>query len=508
MIFKPFGNVFQPCSPGSARNFVRQHQNVQVLEVFTIHLNFIPMKTTQPATSNGMDVKNTFLSEMKRYHQRFFRFCISLAGLILVLCQAHGQVPWLHVEGNQIKDPGRRPVTLRGYSLLPAEHNAECHYCNTKPIKTVIDMATDQAQGWYPNTLRIGVTMTKSQDPAVIFSQWLDPYVQHAIAKGVYVIVDLHFVADYDGNNTGNGVPQSRVLNFWNYVAPRYANTPNVIFEVFNEPINPDNWTTWKNYIQPVVNAIRALAPDNLIFMGSPQWSTRVNGAVTNPIAGSNIVYVYHIYPNQGPATAANLDARFGNASQTIPIVISEFGWNKDRAVSDGVTNGTTSGWGIPFRNYLDARPNISWQSYIFDNFWKPQYFDRNWNLLGGENQGQFMKQWLFEMKDQNSPLSAPLSPTLATPSLFKTSTADVAGAKQPVQVYPNPASNTLNIEGLTGRAKGIIVTDMMGNKLMTVTPGNKTDVELDIRQLKRGLYVLKIVDLNNKNRSFTFRKD
>jgi endoglucanase len=57
-----------------------------------------------------------------------------------------------------------------------------------------------------------------------------------------------------------------------------------------------------------------------------------------------------------------------------------------------------------PFRTYMDAHPHISWQSYISDNFWKPQYFDDNWILLGGENQGQFMKQWLFEKRNDNQP--------------------------------------------------------------------------------------------------------
>ena len=354
---------------------------------------------------------------MKIYETRIDATLFTRSGPALLLCAlvtlltlwsagvARAAVPWLSVSGNRIVNPSGQTVCLRGFSLLPAQHNNECHYCNTTPIKTVIDMATNSADGWYPRILRIGVTGKDGalSDPATLFSKYLDPYVQHAIAKGVYVIVDLHLVADYDAGS-GSGVKQQTVLNFWNYVAPLYANTPNVIFEVFNEPINPDNWTSWKNYIQPVVDSIRAVAPNNLIFMGGPQWSTRVNRAVTDPILGSNIVYVYHIYPNQGAASTTNLDSKFGNAANTIPVVISEFGWNPKSKYSNGVTTGTTSAWGAPFRAYMDARPHISWQGYIFDNFWKPQYFDGNWNLMGGEFQGQFMKQWLFEKMNDNQP--------------------------------------------------------------------------------------------------------
>lgn len=309
-------------------------------------------------------------------------------------------VPWLHVEGNQIKDSSGANVLLRGYSILPPQHNTECHYCHSKPTDTVIDMATDATAGWYPTMIRIGVDDTNGalSNPSVLFSQYLDPHVQHAIAKNMYVIVDLHLIADFDANNTGSGTAQSLVLNFWRYVAPYYANTPNVIFEVYNEPIKPDNWASWKNYIQPVVDAIKSVAPNNLIFMGGPQWSTRVNEAAANPVAGSNIVYVYHIYPNQGAPTAAALDSKFGNAANTIPVVITEFGWNSTSTFSDRVTNGTTSAWGQPFRTYMDAHRHISWCSFVFDNFWKPEYFDRSWNLLTGENQGQFMKQWLADL--------------------------------------------------------------------------------------------------------------
>jgi hypothetical protein len=90
------------------------------------------------------------------------------------------------------------------------------------------------------------------------------------------------------------------------------------------------------------VDSIRSVA-SNVILMGSPSWSTRLNGALTDPITGGNIAYVYHLYPNQGPATAASLDPKFGNASATLPVM-----------------------------------------------------FDKNWNLLSGEYEGAFIRDWLF----------------------------------------------------------------------------------------------------------------
>jgi hypothetical protein len=73
------------------------------------------------------------------------------------------------------------------------------------------------------------------------------------------------------------------------------------------------------------------------------------------------------------------------------------------------VTAGTTSGWGLPLRQYLDARPQIGWMGWIFDNFWAPVWFDKNWNLLSGEYQGAFMRDWLA-----GAPATSPCTDHLA----------------------------------------------------------------------------------------------
>lgn len=326
----------------------------------------------------------------------FLLFCFTI----------QAQVPWLHVDGNRIKDSSGNNVTLRGVSILAPEHNNECTTCATKPISEMLQWQADAGRGWHSRVVRLQVTCAKVSDPAQSFADIIDPYVQQAIAKGLYIIVDLHFVSNYGSG----GIPQVFVMNFWKYVAPRYANTPNVLFEVYNEPINPDVWTTWKSYIQPVIDTIRAVAPRNIILVGGPQWSTRVNSAAANPMTGANLVYVYHIYPNQGAATTANLNTKFGTSAQTIPVMVTEFGWNDNSNYSDGVTHGTTTAWGTPFRTYMDAHPEIGFTGYIFDNYWKPQYFDWSWNLMGGENQGQFMQQWFADKQYSNQPQASRLS--------------------------------------------------------------------------------------------------
>lgn len=361
----------------------------------------------------------------------------NLLFVFMLFCfTAHAQVPWLYVDGNRIKDSSGNNITLRGVSILAPEHNNECTTCSTKPISEMLEWQADAGRGWQSRVVRLQVTCAKVSDPAQSFADIIDPYVQQAIAKGLYIIVDLHFVSNYGPG----GIPQVFVTNFWKYVAPRYANIPNVLFEVYNEPINPDVWTTWKSYIQPVIDTIRAVAPRNIILVGGPQWSTRVNSAAANPMVGGNLVYVYHIYPNQGAATTTNLNSKFGTAAQTIPVMVTEFGWNDNSNYSDGVTHGTTTAWGTPFRTYMDAHPEIGWTGYIFDNYWKPQYFDWSWNLMNGENQGQFMQQWFADKKNDGQPRPVQLNAYSVSPSAVNISwPADSMGVLKRATVSGGP---------------------------------------------------------------------
>jgi hypothetical protein len=313
--------------------------------------------------------------------------------------------PALHVEFNKIVDPTGAAVTLRGVSIIAPEQNAECHTCNSRPIPDLIaQLSGHQASdpNWAARVVRIPITTKYATDPATSFAKYIQPNVDAAEAKGLYAIIDLHYVSDYGGSR---GISQAYLERFWGYVSnSKYKNDPNVLFEVFNEPINPDNWTTWKNYITPVVATIRNNGANNIILMGSPYWSERAYNAVTDPIPDSanNLVYVDHMYPNEG----TDFETKFGAASRTIPIMVTEFGW--DPTVKHGGTAGTTSGWGTTFRKYMDANPQISWTSWIFDDFWTPTFFDTKWNLLGGEHEGQFVKDWLWAQQDCGQPSEIP----------------------------------------------------------------------------------------------------
>jgi endoglucanase len=341
------------------------------------------------------------MSHHVKWHSLFaslFVVAVLLSGLALPNGVVHAiNTPWLSTSGRFIRDPQGNNVILRGVSLV------DVSVANTRPRNAIAltNMLTNDADGWYARVVRFPVYPNEIDEqpgwlanPDAYFNNHLDPAIQNCISRQIYCIIDWHYISDYTSSTI-----DTTTRAFWSYVAPRYANNPNVIFELFNEPINPDNWSTWKATAQPWVNLIRSFAPNNLILIGGPRWSQNMSSAASDPFVGNNLVYVAHIYPQHGGQ--GTWDSWFGNAANTVPFFITEWGWQNGGAVP---TSGTLSGYGIPFSNYLNSK-GLSWTAWVFDQWWQPVMFDLNYNLLGGENfMGQFTKDFLFQHRNDNLP--------------------------------------------------------------------------------------------------------
>ena len=112
--------------------------------------------------------------------------------------------------------------------------------------------------------------------------------VDAAIENGVYVIIDWH----------SHNLRQEEAKEFFTQMATRYKGVPNVIYEVFNEPVE-DSWEQVKAYSVEVIKTIRAIEPDAVILVGCPHWDQDIHLAADDPITGySNIMYTLHFYAN------------------------------------------------------------------------------------------------------------------------------------------------------------------------------------------------------------------
>jgi endoglucanase len=214
------------------------------------------------------------------------------------------------------------------------------------------------------------------------FERHIDPLVKTLTSRQIYVIIDLHYISDYDGL-------ADKVAQFWRFMAPKYKDNPYVIYEIFNEPIYPDNWDRFKEEIAaPTVKIIRKAAPENLIIVGSPYWSSHLKGIVENPIKSTNIIYTAHIYSNQPERI---WDKNYGDVINKYPVFVTEWGFE------EGGTEGGTKDFGERFEKWMNQN-KLSWTAWCFDNRWGPRMFDDEWNLLGGYGgMGEFVRGLLYE---------------------------------------------------------------------------------------------------------------
>jgi len=114
--------------------------------------------------------------------------------------------------------------------------------------------------------------------------------VNAAINKGIYVIIDWHShkAEDY----------QQEAIDFFTKMAELYGTHPNVIYEIYNEPIGT-SWADIKSYAEAVIPAIRSKDPDNLIVVGTRTYSQNVLEASQNQINDNNVAYTLHFYAGE-----------------------------------------------------------------------------------------------------------------------------------------------------------------------------------------------------------------
>jgi aryl-phospho-beta-D-glucosidase BglC (GH1 family) len=194
-------------------------------------------------------------------------------------------LPQLHVEGNRIKDQSGKTVILRGVSI--ADPASLMFYRRDRPydLFKIMELAVNE---WHSNVIRLPVHPDGIDDVPGFegdmekyFRKYIVPAVDKAAGLGSYAIIDLHIFEDYTTKEKDR-----LIREFWGIAAPYYRDAAHVLFELFNEPIKPDDWDTWIKYAQPWVDMIKKLAPKNLLLVGGPRWCQNMAGAAKNPVKG------------------------------------------------------------------------------------------------------------------------------------------------------------------------------------------------------------------------------
>ena len=283
-----------------------------------------------------------------------FGLCLFSQGLSQVTpVSVHGQ---LRVQGNRIVDKNGTAVALNGMSMY-AWAQQGLQFYNATAVKRLVDE-------WKCTVIRIPIL------PGNVSSQTnlVKTVVDACIANGIYAIIDWHSM------EAAQSGPASE---FFKSMATAYGTTPNVMYEPWNEPVQ-ENWATIKAYHEKVIQAIRAIDPDNIIICGNPNWDQHPEIAAADPITSStNIAYSVHFYAathkqSLRTASAAALakgaalfSTEYGTSeasgSGTFDAAETQLWWTFLQANGIGSANWSMSALGETSAAFKDGTSSTTW---------------------------------------------------------------------------------------------------------------------------------------------------
>jgi endoglucanase len=212
----------------------------------------------------------------------------------------------LSVKGIQLTDEHGNATVLNGVSY--GWHNWWSPFYNKESVNW---LATD----WKCSAVRAAMGVEPKEgylDKPDWSKEKVEAVVDGAIESGIYVLIDFH--------SHNIRLPEAKV--FFTEMATKYGKHPNVIYELYNEPVK-DSWTQVKEYSIELIKTIRAIDPDNVILVGSPHWDQDIHLVADDPISGfNNIMYTCHFYAGtHGQSLRDRCDYAL---KKGIPVFISE----------------------------------------------------------------------------------------------------------------------------------------------------------------------------------------
>ncbi|MEI7576563.1 MAG: glycoside hydrolase family 5 protein [Armatimonadota bacterium] len=230
----------------------------------------------------------------------------------------------LQAKGNRIVAKDGKPVALQGMSLFWSQWIGKYYTAGT--VKWLKD-------DWKCSIVRAAIAADQGgylKQPQVELAK-AEAVIDAAVKEGIYVIVDWH---DHKAE-----AHTAQSVEFFSKISKKYGKHMNVIYEIYNEPLKVSWKDTIKPYAETVIAAIRKNDPDNLIVVGTPNWSQDVEDVIPNPIKDRNVAYTLHFYARGHKQYLRDKAQKALNAG--IPLVITEWGtvnYDGDGAVDDAST--------------------------------------------------------------------------------------------------------------------------------------------------------------------------
>jgi endoglucanase len=181
----------------------------------------------------------------------------------------------LQVQGNKIVDKNNEVIQLRGMSLFWSQWMGQ--YYTPEVVAWL-------KKDWQVTVVRAAMGVEDFDGYLTspkIEKQKVFTVIDAAIELGIYVIVDWH------SHHAEDHLEEAKT--FFTEVAQKYGDQPNIIYELYNEPLDVSWNTVLKPYHEAVLAEIRQYDSDNLVICGTSNWSQDIDDVVGNEIADENI---------------------------------------------------------------------------------------------------------------------------------------------------------------------------------------------------------------------------
>ena len=263
----------------------------------------------------------------------------------------------LHTEATRVLDASGRPVRLYGVNIASLEWLNDGDHVQESVNRAIRD--------WKVNFIRLPLAqdrwfgaMSNQMDRGASYRAIVDKIVDTCAVARVYINLDLHWSDCGQWVNQGgklgqHNMPDAISIVFWQDLATRYKNHPNVVFGLYNEPHDTtfaiwhdggtvtDKPARWNPSQMPVVyeavgmqklyDTVRATGATNLVTVSGLDWGFDLSGVLQGyAIAGTNFVYETHPYPFKD----TNWDGNFGAVSEKYPVYVGEWGFGGRRSNS------------------------------------------------------------------------------------------------------------------------------------------------------------------------------
>lgn len=251
----------------------------------------------------------------------------------------------LEVKGKNIVDKSGNIVVLRGMSLFWSQWEGD--YYNFETIKWLRD-------DWNCTVVRAAMGVESGgylENPETEYAK-VKRVIESCIDLGIYVIVDWH------DHHAEDHLEEAK--EFFGNISSEYGGYPNLIYEIYNEPLD----VSWKNVLKPyaesVIEVIRSNDTDNIIVVGTPNWSQDVEEVIESPLDFNNVAYSLHFYSSTHGQSLRDKASQAINAG--IPLFVTE--WGMSEATGNGIIdNEELNIWA----DFMEAN-NLSWCNWSIAN--------------------------------------------------------------------------------------------------------------------------------------------